>query len=417
MRVPSCNRVVVTGLGVVSPVGNDRPSFWDALCRGRGGVTRITRFDVTQYRSQIAAEVKGWERAAVLQDREVARMDRSTQFAVAAGDEALSDAGLTPEGLDHERSGVIVGSGIGGSETIEEGYRVLSSKGPRAISPLFVSKLLVNTAASMLSIRYGLKGPMSALSLACSTGTDAIGRAYRTIQYGEADLMMAGGVEACITPLAFAGFCATRSLSTRNDDPERASRPFDRDRDGFVMGEGGGIVVLERLDRARERSARIYAEVVGYANTADGFHLTAPDPEGRGMSGVMRGALEDAGVEPRAVDYINAHGTSTVLNDRIESQAILKVFGEHARDLKVSSIKSMIGHLMAASGAVEFVATVLSVFTGDLPPTINHQNRDPECPLDYVTAGTVHTEPRIALNNSFGFGGGNACLVVERYAE
>jgi 3-oxoacyl-[acyl-carrier-protein] synthase II len=411
MRVPSDSRVVVTGLGVVSPVGNDRPSFWDALCRGRGGVTRITRFDVTQYRSQVAAEVKGWERAAVLQDRDVARMDRSTQFAVAAGDEALSDAGLTPEGLDQVRSGVIVGSGIGGSETIEEGYRILSSKGPRAIGPLFVSKLLVNTAASMLSIRYGLRGPMSALSLACSTGTDAIGRAYRTIQYGEADLMLAGGVEACITPLAFAGFCATRSLSTRNDDPERASRPFDRDRDGFV------IVVLERLDRALERSARIYAELVGYANTADGFHLTAPDPQGRGMSGVMQGALEDAGVEPGAVDYINAHGTSTVLNDRIESQAVLKFFGEHAWDLKVSSIKSMIGHLMAASGAVEFVATVLSVFTGDLPPTINHQNRDPDCPLDYVTTGCIHTEPRIALNNSFGFGGGNSCLVVKRYDE
>jgi 3-oxoacyl-[acyl-carrier-protein] synthase II len=398
-------------------VGNDRRSFWESLCSGRGGVSRITRFDVSDYRSQIAAEVKEFEQIGVMRDRDVARMDRFTQFAVAAGDEALSDAGLTPQGLDPDRSGVIVGSGIGGSETIEEGFRVLSSKGPRAIGPLFVSKLLVNTAASMLSIRYGLRGPMSALSLACSTGTDAIGRAFRTIQRGDADLMMAGGVEACITPLAFAGFCATRSLSTRNDDPERASRPFDRDRDGFVMGEGGGIVVLERLDRARERSARIYAEVTGYANTADGFHLTAPEPEGRGMASAMRGALEDAGVEPLAVDYINAHGTSTVLNDRIESQAILEVFGEHAWNLKVSSIKSMIGHLMAAAGAVEFAATVLSLFTGDLPPTINHQNRDPDCPLDYVTAGTVHADPRIALNNSFGFGGGNACLVVQRYVE
>jgi 3-oxoacyl-[acyl-carrier-protein] synthase II len=342
-------------------------------------------------------------------------MDRFTQFAVAASEMALDDSGLLHSPLLGERSGVIIGSGIGGSSSIENGYANLNKKGPRALDPYFATRVLINMAPAMVSIRNGLKGPLAAPCMACSTGANAIGDAFRIIQRGDADIMLAGGAEASITPLPYGGFCASRSMSRRNDCVEKASRPFDKNRDGFVMGEGAGIVVLESLEQARSRGARIYAELAGYGNTADAYHVTAPEPGGDGMVRVMRKALGDAGLKPEDIGYINAHGTSTVLNDRIESAAIIRVFGSHARHLKVSSIKSMIGHLMAAAGAVEFVATVLSVSTDILPPTINYEEPDPDCPLDYVTKGTERLDLGAALSNSFGFGGGNACLVVGKY--
>jgi len=340
-------------------------------------------------------------------------MDRFTQFSLASSKMALDDAGLLDASFDESRAGVIIGSGIGGSATIEDAHSSLCEKGPKSLNPFVVSKLLINMAACMVSIKYGLKGPLSAPSVACSTGANAIGEAFRIIQRGDADIMLAGGSEACVTPLAFGGFCATRSMSRRNDCVEKASRPFDRNRDGFVMGEGAGVVVLEKLARAHSRGVRIYAELVGYGNTADAFHFTAPEPNGDGMVRVMREALKDAKIDPEDIEYINAHGTSTVLNDKIESKAIMKVFGEHAKNLKVSSIKSMIGHLLAAAGAVEFASTVMSVYSGIFPPTINYEESDSECPLDYVVNGAEAVDAKMAMSNSFGFGGGNACLIVK----
>jgi len=409
------NRVVVTGLGAITPIGVGLERFWESLKAGRNGISRLTHFDPTNFRSQVAAEVKDFNPREWIDRKSIERMDRFTHFAVAASAMAITDAGLDTSPFDGNNAGVIIGSGIGGSNTIEEGYASLREKGPKSLNPFFVSKLLVNTAACMVSIRYGLKGPLSAPSVACSTGANAIGEASRILQRGDADVMLAGSAEACITPLSFAGFCATRSLSTRNDCPEKASRPFDRNRDGFVMGEGAGVAVLEQLEHAVGRGARIYAELVGYGNTADAFHFTAPEPEGDGMVRVMKKALSDADIDSSKVKYINAHGTSTILNDKIESAAIMKVFGDHAKSLKVSSIKSMIGHLMAAAGAVEFVATVMSVHTGLLPPTINYEEPDPECPLDYITNGAEMTDLEVAASNSFGFGGGNSCLIIRKF--
>jgi len=409
-------RVVVTGLGAVTPVGEGVDRFWAALISGENGIARVTHFDVSDYRSKLAGEVNGFDPREWLDAKSEARMDRFTQFALAAATMAFRDAGMDSCTFDATRAGIIIGSGIGGSQTIEEGLVTLNQKGPRGLSPFFVSKLLINTAACEVSIRFGLKGPLSALSVACSTGSNAIGDAFRIVQRGEADMMLAGGAEACVTPLAYGGFCATRSMSS-SQSPETASRPFDKDRDGFVMGEGAGMVVVEERDHALNRDARIYAEIVGYGNTSDAYHLTAPDPEADGMARVMMAALEDASVDPAEVEYINAHGTSTVLNDKHESAAILRVFGDHATTLKVSSIKSMIGHLMAAAGAAEFVATAMSIHTGQIPPTINYHNPDPDCPLDYVTNGAEKINARIALTNSFGFGGGNACLVICRHED
>jgi 3-oxoacyl-[acyl-carrier-protein] synthase II len=364
----------------------------------------------------MAAEVKDFNPEEFIDRKSIGRMDRFTHFAVAASDMALKDAGLDNFAFDRNSAGIIIGSGIGGSATIEDGYSNFREKGPKSLNPFFVSKLLVNMAACMVSIRYGLKGPLSALSVACSTGTNAIGDAFRILQRGDADIMLAGSSEACITPLPFGGFCATRSLSRRNDCLEKASRPFDRYRDGFVMGEGAGIIILEKLEHALSRDARIYAEIIGFGNVAEAYHFTAPEPEGEGMVRVMNKALKDAHADPLEIGYINAHGTSTVLNDKIESAAIIRVFGEHSRELKVSSIKSMIGHLMAAAGAVEFISTVMSVYTGIIPPTINYEEPDPDCPLDYVTDGAESIELNVAMSNSFGFGGGNACLIVKKYA-
>jgi 3-oxoacyl-[acyl-carrier-protein] synthase II len=407
------HRVVVSGIGVVTPIGIGREDFWEGLLAGRNGISRITLFDPSEFRSQMAGEVKGF-RAEEWIDRKLAkRMDRFTHFALVAADLAMKDAGLDALAFDGRRAGVIIGSGIGGTQTIESTHAELLAKGPRSVGPLVVSRVLINTAACVVSITHGLKGPLSAPSVACSTGANAIGDAYRILERGDADIMLAGGSEASVSPLPFAGFCATRAMSTRNNDPERASRPFDKDRDGFVMGEGAGVVVLERLDHALERKAPVYAEVAGYGNTADAFHLTAPEPEGDGMARVMEEALGDAGLAVSDIGYINAHGTSTILNDKIESAAVMKVFGDRARRLKISSIKSMIGHLLAAAGAVEFAATALSVSTGRIPPTINYGQPDPDCPLDYVTDGAESIELGAAMSQSFGFGGGNACLVVK----
>ncbi|MDH4270547.1 MAG: beta-ketoacyl-ACP synthase II [Candidatus Aminicenantes bacterium] len=407
-------KVVVTGMGVVSSVGTGREEFWRGLVSGRNGITRLTRFDPTGYPSTMASEVRDFDPQRWIDRKSAGRMDRFTQFAVAAAELAMADSGLQGHPFASHRAGVIIGSGIGGSETIEAGHAKMALRGPGSLDPFFVSKVLVNMAAGQVSIRFGLKGPLSALSVACSTGANAIGDALRTIERGDADVMLAGGSEASLTPLAYGGFCANRSMSRRNDDPESASRPFDKGRDGFVMGEGAGVVVLEHLDHARGRGARIYAEAAGYGNTADAYHLTAPDPAGDGMIRVMRRALDDAGLKPADVGYVNAHGTSTVINDSRESAAIQAVFGPHARRLKVSSIKSMIGHLLAAAGAVEFIATVMSVSTGIVPPTINYREPDPDCPLDYVPGRAESLDLKAALSNSFGFGGGNACLAVTR---
>jgi 3-oxoacyl-[acyl-carrier-protein] synthase II len=411
------HRVIVSGIGVVTPIGIGRESFWEGLLAGRNGISRITLFDPSQFRSQMAGEVKGFHAEEWIDRKAARRMDRFTHFALVAADLAMKDAGLDAFPFDGRRAGVIIGSGIGGTQALESAHAELLVKGPRSVGPFVVSRVLINTAACMVSITHGLKGPLSAPSVACSTGANAIGDAYRILERGDADIMLAGGAEASVSPLPFAGFCATRAMSARNDDPKRASRPFDKNRDGFVMGEGAGVVVLERLDHALERNAPIYAELVGYGNTADAYHLTAPEPEGDGMVRAMREALRDADVAAPDIGYINAHGTSTILNDKTESAAVIKVFGDHVRRLKISSIKSMIGHLLAASGAVEFAATVLSVSTGRIPPTINYEQPDPECPLDYVTQGAESIELGAAMSQSFGFGGGNACLVVKRYEK
>jgi 3-oxoacyl-[acyl-carrier-protein] synthase II len=408
-------RVVVTGLGVVTPIGLGIDEFWEGLKEGRNGISKITHFDPTDYRSHMAAEVKDFDPTDWIDGKSVERMDRFVHFGMSSSVMALNDAGLNTFAFDGNRAGVIIGSGTGGASTIQDGYSKLHEKGPKSISPFFISKTLINMAACLVSITYGLKGPLSAPCVACSTGANAIGDAFRIIQRGDADIMLAGGAEAAITPLPFAGFCAARSMSTRNDCVEKASRPFDKNRDGFVMGEGAGIVVLERLEHALSRNARIYAELIGYGNMADAFHFTAPEPGGDGMIRVMRAALNDAGIDPQEVKYINAHGTSTVLNDKVESLALMEVFGDHSKHLKISSIKSMIGHLLAAAGAVEFAATVMSVHTGKLPPTINYEEPDPECPLDYVTNGVESIDFELALSNSFGFGGGNVSLTVKKY--
>jgi 3-oxoacyl-[acyl-carrier-protein] synthase II len=410
-------RVVVTGLGAVTPIGLGAREFWRAATAGQNGISRLTRFDPTEFSSRMAAEVKDFRPEDWIDRKTVGRLDRFGQFGLACAGMAFQDAGLDRAAFDGNRAGVIIGSGIGGSETIEAGQALLQNHGPKSLNPFFVSKLLINMCASAVSIAHGLKGPLSAPSVACSTGANAIGDAFRILQRGDADLMLAGASEACLTPLAYGGFCATRSMSKRNDQPERASRPFDKDRDGFVMGEGAGVAVLENREHARRRQARIYAEIVGYGNAADAHHITSPDPAGDGMVRVMNRALADAGIAPADVGYINAHGTSTVLNDKIESRAIETVFGEQARRLKVSSIKSMIGHLMAAAGAVAFISSALSLWSGLIPPTINCDEPDPECRLDYVRHGAERVPLETVLTNSFGFGGGNACLVLRKYRE
>ncbi|MCD4700273.1 MAG: beta-ketoacyl-ACP synthase II [Candidatus Aegiribacteria sp.] len=410
------HRVVITGLGAVTPIGIGVKDFCEGLKTGRNGIAEVTNFDVTDFRSKLAAEVKDFQAEEWIDRKSARRMDRFTQFGLAASAMAIEDSGLDTFSFDNNRAGVIIGSGIGGSQAIEEGYSQLLKEGSRRLSPFFVSRLLINMAACMVSIKYGLKGPLSAPSVACSTGSNAIGDAFRILQRGDADIMIAGSSEGCITPLPWGCFCATRSM-TSSDCAENASRPFDKNRDGFVMGEGAGIVILENLKHALNRGVDIYAEIVGYGNTADAYHITAPEPESDGMIRVMNAALQDADMDATEIGYINAHGTSTVLNDKCESAAIEKVFAEHAYTLKISSIKSMIGHLLAGAGSVEFVATVMSVFTGMIPPTIHYEEPDSDCTLDYVTNGAESIDLNAAMSNPFGFGGGNACLVVKKYGD
>lgn len=410
-------RVVVTGIGMVTPIGSDKEEFWQSLVNGRSGIQRVTGFDVSNYPCQIAGEVPDFDPARYIEKREARKMDRFTQFGAAAALMAWQDAGLDQGEIDRDSAGVIVGSGIGGIKTIEEQYSLLMEKGPRRVSPFLVPALIANMAAGYISIMLRLRGPNSTVVTACASSNHAVGDAFHVIRRGEAEVMVAGGAEAAISHTAFAGFCAARAFSTRNDDPVRASRPFDRERDGFVMGEGSGIVILESLDHALQRGAHIYAEIAGYGMSGDAYHITAPDPEGTGACLSMQRALESAGLEPGAVDYINAHGTSTEYNDRIETLAIKKTFGEHAAGLAVSSTKSMTGHLLGAAGAVELIATLLCMEHQMAHPTINYEFPDPDCDLDYVPNRARALKIDVALNNSFGFGGTNATLAVKRYVD
>jgi len=406
----------VTGMGVVTSLGRDLETFWNNLCAGVSGVSRIESFDASSLPTQIAAEIKDFDPEAFMDRKEVRRTDRFVQFAVAAAKLALEDAGLRiGDNADPERVGVVIGSGIGGLATWEEQHLALLEKGPRKVSPFFIPMMIANMASGQVSIMTGAKGPNTAPVTACATGTHAVGDSFRLIQRGEADCMIAGGSEAAIRPIGMAGFCAARAMSTRNEEPEKASRPFDADRDGFVMGEGAGVLILESLEHALGRGARIYAELVGYGMSADAHHVTEPSPGGEGAARCMRRALEDAGVRPEDVGYINAHGTSTPVGDIAETQAIKRVFGEHAYRLAVSSTKSMTGHLLGAAGAVEAIITCLTLYRGVIPPTINLDRPDPACDLDYVPHRARAADLRVAMSNSFGFGGHNATVVFRRF--
>ncbi len=409
-------RVVITGMGVVSPIGNDVSTFWDRLIAGQSGISRIESMDVAEYPCQIAGEVKDFNPEQYMDKKEARRFDRFTQFAVAASVQAMQDAALHITDENAERCGVYIGSGIGGIHTLLDNYKLLLDRGPKRVSPFVVPTMIANMASGQISIMFGLRGPNSSPISACATGTNAIGDAYKMIQRGAADVMLAGGAEAAIVDLALAGFGNAKALSTRNDDPQRASRPFDMNRDGFVMAEGAGVVVLESLEHAEARGAKIYAEIIGYGMSGDAYHITAPEPEGRGAYQAMRDALSDAGIQPEDVGYINAHGTSTDMGDKLETLAIKKTFGDHAYKLAVSSIKSMTGHMLGAAGAVEAIATVLTLREGILPPTINYETPDPECDLDYVPNQARKQGVEIAISNSFGFGGHNAVIVLKRFS-
>ncbi|WP_094605493.1 3-oxoacyl-[acyl-carrier-protein] synthase 2 [Sporomusa silvacetica DSM 10669] len=409
------NRVVITGMGAITPVGIGTAAFWQSLIAGKSGIGRITRFDPSEYTTQIAGEVKDFDSTQYIEKKEAKRMDRCTQFAVSAAKMAFEDAGINFEQEDRSRMGTLIGTGIGGMDTLHDQFKTLFDKGPGRISPFFVPMMIANMPAGQTSITFGLEGPCSCVVTACATGTNAIGDAFKIIQRGDADVMVAGGTEAAISPTAVAGFCAMKAMSTHNDEPQKASRPFDAGRNGFVMGEGAGIIVMEALDHAVARGARIYAEIIGYGSNADAYHITAPAPEGVQAAKCMAMALKDAGIEPSAVDYINAHGTSTPLNDKNETLAIKSLFGEHAKQLKVSSTKSMTGHLLGASGGIEAIAIVLAIVNGIIPPTINLENPDPELDLDYVPNKAQEQVVNVALSNSFGFGGHNATILVKKY--
>ncbi len=409
-------RIVVTGLGAITPIGNTKDEFWKSLLEGKSIVARITQFDPTGFDCQIAAEVRNFDPSKYITNaKELRRMERFVQFAVCCAKMAVEDAGLDLSKEDPYRIGVIAGSGIGGLKTIQDQTIVWQEKGPSRLAPLLIPMLIVNMAPGQISITLGIKGPNSCVATACATGNHAIGDSFRIIQRGDADVMVTGGSEACIIQTAVGGFCALKALSTRNDDPEHASRPFDKNRDGFVIGEGCGIAVLESLEHAQKRGARIYAEVVGYGMSGDAYHMTAPDPTGEGAAECMRLALKDGGISFKEVSYINAHGTSTELNDKIETLAIKKAFGQHAYKIAISSTKSMTGHLLGAAGGVEFIASVLAVKEDIIPPTINYETPDPECDLDYVPNKARKAKVNVAISNAFGFGGHNACLAIKKF--
>ncbi len=408
-------RVVVTGLGLITPLGIGVEKTWSALCAGKSGVRRITKFDPSKHACQIAGEVTDFNPADYIEKKEIKKMDTFIHYAVGASQMAVDDSGLKVTKENADRVGVYIGSGIGGLPAIEAYHKILLDKGPDRVSPFFIPMVIINLASGQVSMRIGARGPNSCAVTACATGNHCIGDAFRIIQHGEADAMVAGGTEAAITPLCVAGFASAKALSTRNDEPERASRPFDKERDGFVLGEGAGVLVLEELESARRRGARIYAEILGYGRTADAHHITAPPDDGAGAVRCMRLALQDAGLTPDAIGYVNAHATSTMA-DRIETSAIRQVFGEHARRLAVSSTKSMTGHLLGAAGGVEAIFSILAIQRGVLPPTINQDVPDPECDLDYIPNAARRADVRTVLSNSFGFGGVNACLIFSRCA-
>ena len=410
-------RVVVTGVGLLTPLGIGTEPSWEAIRAGRSGIARITQFDPADFSCQIAGEVKGFDPTQYIEKKEIKKMGRFIQFAIAAADFALKDSGLkvTPE--NEERVGVYIGSGIGGFEVIEREHKTLLEHGPRRISPFFIPATIINLASGHISIRTGAKGPNSATATACTTSAHSIGDSYRMIERGDADAMICGGAEAPVTPMGIGGFAAMRALSTRNDEPERASRPWDKNRDGFVVGEGAGVLVIEELESARARGANVLAEVVGYGMSADAFHLTAPPADGDGAFRVMRNAMKNAGIEPSRVDYINAHGTSTEVGDRVETVAIKRAFGEHAYKVAVSSTKSMMGHPLGGAGGIEAGIVVLAIRDQIAPPTINYETPDPDCDLDYVPNQARPMKIDYALSNSFGFGGTNGCLIFKRYSE
>lgn len=416
-RTINLRRVVVTGLGMISSLGHTVPETWENIKRGKSGVAKITRFDSSGYSCQIAAEIKDYDPLKYFDRKEVKKVDPYIQLALIASDEAIRDSGLNLDGIDRERSGVYIASGIGGISTIEENKERLMEKGPGRVSPFFLPASLANLASGNISIRYGFKGPNLACVTACAASTHSIGDSFKIIQRGDADIMAAGGSEYPITRLGIAGFSVMRAMSTRNDAPEKASRPFDKERDGFVAAEGAAILVLEDLGHAIKRGAHIYAEIVGYGITSDAYHATAPDPEADGAARTMKMALADARVEPQQIDYINAHGTSTPLNDRIETQAIKRVFSDHAYKLAVSSTKSMTGHILGATGASEAIFSIKAITDSFIPPTINYEYPDEECDLDYTPNTGVQASIRYALSNSFGFGGTNGSLVFKKFEE
>ncbi len=410
-------RVVITGLGAVTPLGNTAAALWAAVRDGRSGIRRITRFDAGGFPSRIAGEVKEFDARPWMTAREIQKTDLFIHYALASAGMALKDAGLALSSAEAPRIGVLVGSGRGGVTTQERNYIAFLSKGPRAVSPFYTPMTLVNMASGYIAMKLGAQGPCLDVSTACATGTHSLGEAMHMIKRGDADVMIAGGSEAALSPLVLAGFCQAKALSQRNDAPEKASRPFDRDRDGFVLSEGAGVLILEELTHARKRKARIYAEIAGYGLSADAFHYTRPDPEGAGAGRAMALALASAGLKTGEVDYINAHGTSTIQNDRIETRAIKSVFGKDAYRVAVSSTKSMLGHMLGAAGAVEAIMTALAIHDGILPPTINYETRDPECDLDYVAAQARKRSIRAALTNSLGFGGINAALALKKFED
>jgi len=408
------HRVVVTGMGAVTALGHDLETFWGNLTQGKSGVSKIESFDVSEYPTQIAASVKDFNPEDYMDRKEARKMDRFVQFAVAAATTALKDSGLNiAEQTDPERVGVMIGSGIGGLGTWEDQHNILLQKGPKRVSPFFIPMMIANMASGHVSILFGAKGPNSTAVTACATGTHSIGDSYKLIQRGDADVMICGGAEATIRPTGLAGFCSMRAMSTRNDEPEKASRPFDAERDGFVMGEGSGILILESLEHAQKRGAKIYAEVIGYGLSGDAHHMTEPDPNG--PERCMKMAIRDAGIDASEVDYINAHGTSTPVGDRSETIAIKRALGDHASKVAVSSTKSMTGHLLGAAGGVEAVICGLTLKNGVIPPTINLEHPDPECDLDYVPNVARQADVKVAMSNSFGFGGHNATIILKKF--
>jgi len=410
-------RVVVTGIGCITPVGHGKEEFWKAITEGRSGLGPITKFDAVDYPTKIAAEVKDFNVEDYMEKKEAKKMDLFVQYAVAGAKLAMEDSEINTDNIDHEEFGVVLGSGIGGISTFEEQHKKMLEKGPRRISPFFIPMMIVNMASGQVSMSLGAKGPNTTVVTACASATNAIGEAFKIIERGDAKLMITGGTEASITPVSIGGFCSMKAMSTANEEPQKASRPFDKNRDGFVMGEGSGILLLEELDHALERGAEIYGEMIGYGMSADAYHITAPAPEGEGGKRAMLKALADGNTPPEAVDYINAHGTSTPYNDQFETMAIKSVFKDHAKNLAISSTKSMTGHLLGAAGGIEAIASVLAIKHGIVPPTINYETPDEECDLNYTPNKAVKRTVNYALSNSLGFGGHNATILFKKFQD